>query len=765
MPRTVRLLLIGLLLGLATAVYHTTAYAHAVPVSSSPAPNEILPEPPAQLLMTFNEPVVPQFSRFTLLTSSGEEVDIGPIQPTTADNLALTTTLPPLEDGAYLVSWQVLSGVDGHTTSGTFSFGVGGDTTLTAVSNQSTLIAQFSLLSSAARWLTILGVTLILGLFTFRLFIWNPIWKTTDPDTTELAIVDHRLATWGVRAALIGVGLIALALILIFVYQNQTYDLISGNTLQTWLTTRFGSVWLLRFFLVAMLLFLLTTFIQPDTPNGRRGAIWWVGLLLSVALAATIPLVSHAAALAEDSTTTILVDFVHTLAATFWIGGLAHLALALWLARPLPAEERSWLHLNLVLYFSGLAALAVGLLTASGLFLARTHVGSWINLVGTAYGLTLLAKLGVALLTFLTAGFNLLYIKPRLNTAYEHPEAPESETAVTRFRYLVWAELLLAVIILLLTGLLTDMQRGADAPLLADAPGKTIIVQHVEDLTIATTITPALVGQNSFAIAVTDANGRPATNIEELSARFTFLGQSLGATEATAEAVGPGLYQLDGSYISLIGPWQMEIAVQRTDQFDTFVAYRLDAGVGGNIRAQDSGERPLEEAAQFLTLTSGGGTGLLLILLAIFGLVVALKAARNEWQLIPLLALSLLAFWMGANQMIVFFTEEYTPAKFATNPILPDAESIAIAQPIFQQNCAACHGETGRGDGPTGLTLTPPPADFAAGHTNTHSDGDLYYWILQGIPDRPMPAFETVVTKEEAWHLVNYVRRLSTQSR
>ena len=38
-----------------------------------------------------------------------------------------------------------------------------------------------------------------------------------------------------------------------------------------------------------------------------------------------------------------------------------------------------------------------------------------------------------------------------------------------------------AFLILLVTGFLTDLQRGADAPLLADAPGQTVVTQQVDD--------------------------------------------------------------------------------------------------------------------------------------------------------------------------------------------------------------------------------------------------------------------------------------------
>jgi mono/diheme cytochrome c family protein len=58
-----------------------------------------------------------------------------------------------------------------------------------------------------------------------------------------------------------------------------------------------------------------------------------------------------------------------------------------------------------------------------------------------------------------------------------------------------------------------------------------------------------------------------------------------------------------------------------------------------------------------------------------------------------------------------------------------------------------------------------PPADFTLGHTDTHPEGDLFYWIQNGLSNGAMPAFGAQLSDEEIWHLVNYVRRLSAAGR
>jgi mono/diheme cytochrome c family protein len=95
-----------------------------------------------------------------------------------------------------------------------------------------------------------------------------------------------------------------------------------------------------------------------------------------------------------------------------------------------------------------------------------------------------------------------------------------------------------------------------------------------------------------------------------------------------------------------------------------------------------------------------------------------------------------------------------------TNPIVPDANSLMIGGDLYAEHCAMCHGDQGRGDGPFAVTLNPRPADLAI-HTapGKHPDSQLYAWITDGLPTTAaMPAFGTLLSDDERWHLVNYLR-------
>ncbi|RME98105.1 MAG: copper resistance protein CopC, partial [Chloroflexi bacterium] len=107
-----------LIILLAAALFRAApVLAHAVFVSANPGPNQIVAQSPQELVIRFSEPVAPQFSSIVLFTQSGQQVDVGDIRVANANRTALAVDLPPLSNGTFLVSWQVLSTVDSHSTS------------------------------------------------------------------------------------------------------------------------------------------------------------------------------------------------------------------------------------------------------------------------------------------------------------------------------------------------------------------------------------------------------------------------------------------------------------------------------------------------------------------------------------------------------------------------------------------------------------------------------------------------------------------------
>ncbi|HET7088136.1 MAG TPA: c-type cytochrome, partial [Anaerolineae bacterium] len=234
----------------------------------------------------------------------------------------------------------------------------------------------------------------------------------------------------------------------------------------------------------------------------------------------------------------------------------------------------------------------------------------------------------------------------------------------------------------------------------------------------------------------------------------------LGASSAEATPTPDGAYAASGAFLSLPGDWQIEAAVRRPGAFDAFAAYRVKVGLDGRIAP--AGEPTLVESiVRWLSIYGLAFGGFVAIALGFVWLAIGAKASRNLTSLALLAIPAIIALPIGALSVYTFF-KEATPGLTLTNPYLPDEQSLAIGQQLFEANCAACHGSAGRGNGPRAGELTVRPADFGSGHLDIHTDGDVFYWIQNGLPtvNSPMPAFKNILTEDETWHLVNYVRRL-----
>jgi len=108
------------------------------------------------------------------------------------------------------------------------------------------------------------------------------------------------------------------------------------------------------------------------------------------------------------------------------------------------------------------------------------------------------------------------------------------------------------------------------------------------------------------------------------------------------------------------------------------------------------------------------------------------------------------------------------PIPVPAEPALTVA-SIKNGKELFNKlECWKCHGQEGRGDGPSASTLTDSndqpirPYNFAVGSRFKcgESNADLYKIFMTGLDGTPMPSFGDVVKPEEAWDLVHYLRTL-----
>jgi len=100
-------------------------------------------------------------------------------------------------------------------------------------------------------------------------------------------------------------------------------------------------------------------------------------------------------------------------------------------------------------------------------------------------------------------------------------------------------------------------------------------------------------------------------------------------------------------------------------------------------------------------------------------------------------------------------------------PPPPTPQLVALGKQIYSQQCIACHGAGGRGDGEAAYLLYPKPRNFIAANYRMVStwdrvatDDDLFNTITRGMPGSAMPSWGHLPI-EQRWALVYYIKSLA----
>ena len=120
-----RLIVAAAVLAGAVTLVAPTVWAHAFFDHANPAVGSMVPTAPEAVTMWFTQELEPAFTTATVTDVSGNTVDRGPAQIDPKEPTVLRVALKKLSPGTYTVSWHALS-VDTHTTTGHFTFTVGG---------------------------------------------------------------------------------------------------------------------------------------------------------------------------------------------------------------------------------------------------------------------------------------------------------------------------------------------------------------------------------------------------------------------------------------------------------------------------------------------------------------------------------------------------------------------------------------------------------------------------------------------------------------
>jgi mono/diheme cytochrome c family protein len=95
------------------------------------------------------------------------------------------------------------------------------------------------------------------------------------------------------------------------------------------------------------------------------------------------------------------------------------------------------------------------------------------------------------------------------------------------------------------------------------------------------------------------------------------------------------------------------------------------------------------------------------------------------------------------------------------NPLEPSPAIVREGQTAFDSYCMVCHGLDGQNTGvPFAAQISPPIPSLASKQVQQYTDGQLKWIIENGISPSGMPASRGILSDEEMWSIVEYLRHL-----
>lgn len=734
------------LLALLAFVGSLAASAHGYVVRSIPADRSALERPPTRLQYWFSEDLEPRFSEIHLRDQSGAIIASGAVDE---KNHALLTLRPPadLGDGAYIVELRPAFASDGHVIAESRVFFVGEEVGGVIGSG-----SQERAIPLEALWRAALNLAnfLFFGASLLYALVLPPAWGDARKHAAGLPDrVIRRLRHCLIAAIALALmaSLIALLQQTMVFFNADASQVIGQNLWQVVLIgSRFGDIWTFRLVLLifgAVLIFVAEYYraLLPQLSAGIWRGLPWLGALL---IGLTI-VTSHAAGSTLLPWVALAVDWLHALAAAFWLGGALALTLLLPPAlAPLDADKRRQALRAVLRRFSRLVAPLVILVVVSGIYNALNFLVSPAD-IDTGYGRALALKALMIAPVLIVGGWQFVSLRPPLMARMEsllvrlprswRPSLAQAAASGSALRLEVLLMLALLCVVAWLSA--TPVPEPQTLRQEIETPQVT---QTSGDFTITTAVIPGGPGVNTYDSVVR----RGAEAASDISVYLQLVNPARGLRSPwhLAEQVEDGLYVAAGDDIDAPGEWQL-----LTDIVDeTGAATRMAAAW------------EISESAA-IVVTRPPNIVHLALLLLIAGLLLGVVRRRlrqllNALNLRPasaMLALGAVAVSVGVMAVGANLIRErqrdydaaLNPPPERVNTVLPDAESLARGEALYRERCLVWQGQS---------------ADFRALRNRLGSARDdfLYGVVVAGWRD--LPACEGELSERERWDIVNYFR-------
>ena len=484
------------------------------------------------------------------------------------DRRTLSTSLATLPAGTYTVTWRIVSAVDGHATTGAFSFGVGGG----AVAPAGPAVAAVAAGQAAGQTLAAPGPLAVAGRWAF----FAGLALLTGAAACGLAVFGLRLP--GQRAALLAtaVAVAAAGLGAMTIDTIQQAGAPLGQVLASatghWLAWRGAAVLGAALAVAAVL--------------ARPGRAWPLAVLGAASAGGMLAhaLGGHAAAPSPVRWLHLATMWGHLVVVGIWIGGLAWLLAGLrergegtgadrvGAAKADPVGAAKADPVGAAKRFSRLATLSLAAVVATGMARSIDEVGGVRGLTGTGFGRALLVKLALFSGLVLLGAASHFRVVPRLRGG----RAP-----MGRLRRNVGLELGLASAVLASAAVLSALAPGtsalrppagpvaaaasspAMAPPMAPPMVRVAGADYTTSVRVTLTVSPGTAGPNRFTAQLADYDsGRPVPAVRVWLACALPNRPELGILDVDLARSAEGRWAARGSALPLSGDWDVTAFVE-----------------------------------------------------------------------------------------------------------------------------------------------------------------------------------------------------------
>jgi copper transport protein len=533
---------LGVLVGLLTVPLQPAApaHAHATLVRTNPAVGAIIDSLPAEVVLTFSEPVRPVPSRIRLVGPDGGRLAVDSTRVGTEVRMRVRANGAGPSRGTYLVSYRVVS-TDSHPLGGAFTFSVGDPSAAPAAEDTAGTDPVVVAGLGAARFAGYAGLVLLVGP-TIALFLFWP----------------HRLSRRGpARLVVAGLGLVAAATVLELSLEvpYSTGEPVFGGSADAYrdlLLSQYGLAHEMRLAVLVSAAVLLPAMLRSGAAeSGSGGPPVRLGdqvllVFLTVVGLATWPLSGHAVS-SVAPLLTVAADMAHLAAVCFWLGGLATL-----IAFVVPRATVDELDTALPIW-SRWAACAVGVLVAAGLVQAVLQIHTLEGLLSTAYGRLVLTKVGLLALILVAAAYARRLV---------HRGGDAGEGRRRKVFRAVLVELVLLTVVMGVSAALVQTPPANTAPTAAQA-GSYEVRLASELYLLQVYLSPAQSGDNTVSLFAFTPTNAPLA-VVEWNATATLAAEDLGPI------IVPLARAFDGHAVGRIrlpqaGAWEFRFTLRTSD--------------------------------------------------------------------------------------------------------------------------------------------------------------------------------------------------------